>query len=99
MKSVSRFVFSNTRNFKFRSVSWNNAGCADLMAALKYSGPGLPRKITDRLVGLEAPDELRTVLTDDFDTWGDIWAVELMGRIGDASLVPELIAMIRNFSK
>jgi len=71
-----------------------NAGRADLMAALKYSGPGLPRNIRDRLVELEVPDELREVLTDDFGTWGDIWAVELMGRIGEASFVPDLINIV-----
>ena len=72
----------------------SNAGRADLMAALKYAGPGLPRNIRDRLVELEAPGELRTILTNDFDTWGDIWAVELMGRIGEASFVPDLINIV-----
>ena len=72
----------------------SNAGRADLMSALKFSGPGLPRKIMDRLVELNDPDEVRAILTDDFNTWGDTWAVELMGQIGDASFVPDLINIV-----
>jgi len=72
------------------------AACKDLINAVKAAGPEFPKILQDRLLGLSPIEELKATLTKELLTWGDIWAVRLMGRIGDISSVPDLIRVIRD---
>ena len=70
--------------------------CEDLINALKATGPQFPETLQDRLLGLAPIEELKAALTEELLTWGDIWVVRLMGRIGDNAFVPDLIRVIRH---
>jgi len=67
----------------------------DLMIALKKTGPALPESIQDRISDLSPINELRDLLTEDLLSWGDIWTVRLMGRIGAHAFVQDLVRVIR----
>jgi hypothetical protein len=45
---------------------------------------------------MEPISELKNTLTEDLKTWGDIWTVRMMGRIGNKAFVPNLIHVLRN---
>ncbi len=72
------------------------ATCEDLMDALKNTGPEFPKALRERLVQLSPIEELKAALTEELLTWGDIWIVRLMGRIGDDAFVPDLIRVVRD---
>jgi len=67
------------------------AGVAELIDALKKAGPRLPLAIRKRIIELAPVAELKGLLTEDRQTWGDTWAVRLMGHIGDKEFAPELV--------
>jgi hypothetical protein len=68
-----------------------DAGVAELIDALKKAGPRLPLAIRKRIIELAPVAELKGLLTEDRHTWGDTWAVRLMGHIGDKEFAPELV--------
>jgi HEAT repeat protein len=72
------------------------AGVDELIQALQNSGPKLPEQIKDKIKVLSPTSELKTSLTKELMTWGDIWAVKLMGMIGNKEFVPDLIRVLRN---
>jgi preprotein translocase subunit SecA len=45
---------------------------------------------------MEPIPELKNALTQDLMTWGDIWTVRMMGRIGNEEFVPNLIRVLHN---
>jgi len=73
-----------------------DAEIEDLIQALKNSGPGLPKSIQKKLKQVKPISELKNTLTEDLMTWGDIWTVRMMGRIGNEAFVPDLIHVLRN---
>ena len=73
-----------------------DAGVEELILALKNSGPSLPNPIQKKIAQMEPISELNNTLTEDLKTWGDIWAVRMMGRIGHKEFVPNLIHVLCN---
>ncbi len=67
-----------------------------LLTALRSAGSEFPEVLQDRLIEAAPVSELKAVLTEGLFAWGDIWAVRLMGRIGDAAFVPDLIRVVRD---
>ncbi len=72
-----------------------SAPCEDLIHTLKAASPELPKPIQDRIIELAPIAELKEALTKELMTWGDIWTVRLMGKIGGQLFVPELIRVVR----
>ena len=72
------------------------ASLDDLLTALKSAGSEFPEVLQDRLVELAPITELKAVLSEDLYAWADVWAVRLMGRIGNPAFVPELIRVLRD---
>jgi HEAT repeat protein len=72
-----------------------DAGVNDLIWALKNSGPSLPKSIQKKIKLMEPISELKNTLTENLMTWGDIWTVRIMGRIGNEAFVPNLIHVLR----
>ncbi len=68
----------------------------DMIRALKNSGPGLPKSIQEKIKQVKPISQLRKALTEDLMTWGDIWAVRIMGQIGSDEFVPDLIKVLRS---
>jgi hypothetical protein len=73
-----------------------DASVEDLIWALKNSGPSLPKSIQKNIVLMGPISELKKSLTESLMTWGDIWTVRIMGRIGNKAFVPNLIHVLRN---
>ena len=67
-----------------------------IMYALKLTGEYFPDELVDKLVELAPIDELKNALSEDFSTWGDIWIVKIMGRIGNADFVSSLFRILCN---
>ena len=72
------------------------ASIEELIDSLKFTGREFPENIQDRLVELSPIDGLKTALTKELLTWGDIWTIRLMGKIGDKDFVPDLIRVVNN---
>ena len=72
-----------------------DAGVDDLIRTLKNSGPGLPGSIHKKIQLMKPVSKLKNTLTDSLMTWGDIWTVRIMGRIGNNAFVPDLIHVLR----
>lgn len=68
----------------------------DMISALKATGPEFPKALQDRLIELSPIEELKGALSDKLLTWGDIWIVRLMGRIGHDAFVPDLIRVVHD---
>ena len=92
---LSGYFAINERGVYLSALS-PNAGVDDLILALKNSGPGLPKLVQKKIRQLEPISELKRNLTRELMTWGDIWTVRLMGRIGNAEFVPDLIHVLRD---
>jgi len=72
-----------------------DAGVDDLIWTLKNSGPGLPKSLRKKIQLMEPISELKNTLTESLMTWGDIWTVRIMGRIGNNAFIPNLIYVLR----
>ena len=64
------------------------ASIEELIDSLKFTGCEFPENIQDRLVELSPIDGLKTALTKELLTWGDIWTIRLMGKIGRQGFCP-----------
>jgi HEAT repeat protein len=73
-----------------------DAGVEDLIWALKNTGSSLPKPIQTKIKQTRPISELKNALTQDLMTWGDIWTVRMMGRIGNEEFVPSLIRVLNN---
>jgi hypothetical protein len=73
-----------------------DAGTKNLIRALKNSGPSLPKTIQKEIKQMEPIAELKNSLTEDLMTWGDIWTIRMMGRIGNEEFVSDLIHVLCN---
>ncbi len=71
-------------------------GEKDLIHALESAGPHLPAKIQKKIKELAPIPEIREVLKKGYETRGGIWAVRMMGDIGDPAFVPDLIYVLSN---
>jgi len=66
----------------------------DLIHALAGAGSDLPETIQNKIKELKPIAELNNALTKELMTWGDIWTVRLMGRIGSNEFVSQLIRVL-----
>ena len=83
----------NERNTYIKALE-PDATVDDLIHATRKGGENLPKQIVERLVTLSPIEELRNALTKELSTWGDIWIVRIMGKIGDKAFVPDLIRVL-----
>ena len=91
---LSGYFAVKERDAYLRALS-PDAGGEDLIRGLKNSGPSLPKPIQKKIKQMEPISELKNTLTEDLMTWGDIWTVKMMGRIGNEEFVPDLIHVLR----
>jgi hypothetical protein len=92
---LSGYIAIKERDAYLTALS-HDAGVEDLIRALKNTGPSLPKPIQKKIKQMEPISELKNILTEDLMTWGDIWTVRMMGRIGNEEFVPNLIQVLRN---
>ena len=71
-----------------------HAGLDDLIQALAGAGSDLPETIQYKIKELRPIAELNNALTKELRSWGDIWTVRLMGRIGSNEFVSQLIRVL-----
>ncbi|MFO7884888.1 MAG: hypothetical protein R6U68_08710 [Desulfobacteraceae bacterium] len=76
-----------------------DAEVSDLIRSIQNAGSGLPEKIFQKTVNLAPVDELKSSLSEDLNTWGDIKIVKIMGQIGKKEFVPDLIHVLNNAKK
>ena len=71
-------------------------GCSneDLIYALENAGSSLPEIIQEKIKEQSPVPKIKKVLKKDISSWGGIWAVRMMGEIGDKSFVPDLINVL-----
>jgi hypothetical protein len=74
----------------------DDAGVENLIQALKNAGPSLPKQIQKNIKQMEPISELNNILTENLITWGDIWTVRMMGRIGNRKFIPNLLKVLRD---
>ena len=84
----------NERNTYIKALE-PDATVDDLIHATRNGGQNLPKQIVERLVKLSPINELKNALTKELFSWGDIWIVRTMGKIGDKAFVPDLIRVLR----
>lgn len=92
---ISAYFAIKERN-AYQKALYPEAGVEELIQAVKNSGSILPRQIQKKIKELSPISELKAALTNDLMTWGDIWAVRIMGQIGNKNFVPDLIRVLRN---
>ena len=85
----------NERNTYIKALE-PNAPVNELILATRNGGEDVPKKIIERLVELSPINELRNALTKELLSWGDIWIVRTMGKIGDKAFVPDLLRVVRD---
>ena len=68
----------------------------NLIYALENAGSFLPKNIQEKLKDQSPIPEIKEVLKKGISSWGGIWAVRMMGEIGDKTFVPDLINALSN---
>ena len=92
---LSGYIAIKERDAYIKALS-PDAGVEDLIWALKNTGSSLPKPIQTKIKQTRPISELKNALTQDLMTWGDIWTVRMMGRIGNEEFVPSLIRVLNN---
>lgn len=72
------------------------ATLAEMIAGLKAAGREFPRALQEGLVRMAPIEHLKDALSRELNSWGDIWTVRLMGRIGSDRFVPDLLRVVRD---
>jgi len=91
---LSAYIAIKERGAYISALS-SDATVEDFIWTLKNSGPDLPKSVQKKIQLMEPISELKNTLTDGLMTWGDIWTVRIMGRIGNKAFVPELVHVLR----
>jgi hypothetical protein len=73
-----------------------DAQITDLIEALQHSGSNPPEALCQKIVDLAPVSELKTALSHELNTWGDIAVVKIMGRIGSKEFLPDLIRVLND---
>ncbi len=73
-----------------------NARLEELILTMEKTGSRLPEIICRKIVEFAPIPELKNVLSERLNTWGDIWIVKIMGRIGSREFVPDLVRVLNN---
>ena len=92
---LSGYIAIKERDAYIKALS-PDAGVEDLIWALKNTGSSLPKPIQTKIKQTRPISELKNALTQDLMTWGNIWTVRMMGRIGNEEFVPSLIRVLNN---
>jgi len=92
---ISGYFAIKEREVYLKALS-PDASTKDLILALKNTGSSLPIPIQKKIKQLAPISELKDALTKNLMTWGDIWTVRLMGRIGAKEFVPDLMNVLCN---
>ena len=71
------------------------ATLAEMIAGLKDTGREFPRALQEGLARMAPIEHLKDALSSELNSWGDIWTVRLMGRIGSERFVPDLLRVVR----
>ncbi|MGB9498534.1 MAG: hypothetical protein ACKVE4_02030 [Dissulfuribacterales bacterium] len=91
---LSAYFAVNERIAYVKALS-PEAGVDDLLCALKNAGPSLPVLIQEKIKNLSDVSKLKEALTETLITWGDIWTVRIMGKMGNKEFVPDLIRVFQ----
>ncbi|MDA3917017.1 MAG: SEC-C metal-binding domain-containing protein [Deltaproteobacteria bacterium] len=73
-----------------------DARLEQLILTMEKTGSRLPEIICRKIVEFAPIPELKNVLSERLNTWGDIWIVKIMGRIGSREFVPDLLRVLNN---
>ncbi len=73
-----------------------DAGLEELILTMEKTGSRLPEIICRKIMESAPIPELKNVLSERLNTWGDIWIVKIMGRIGSREFVPDLVRVLNN---
>jgi len=92
---LSGYIAIKERDAYLPALS-DDAGIADLIQALKNAGPSFPKQIQKKIKHMEPISELNDILTNNLTTWGDIWTVRMMGRIGNEKFIHSLLRVLRD---
>ncbi len=72
-----------------------NAGENVLLRSLETATSEFPAVLQDRIVELAPVQALKDLLAKGLSTWGGVWTVQIMGRIGHEAFLPDLLRVIR----
>ena len=73
-----------------------DARLEELILTMEKTGSMLPETICKKIVEYAPIQELKNILSEELNTWGDIWTVKIMGRIGSREFVPDLVRVLNN---
>lgn len=96
LSCIIAIYFSVTGREPFIRASKPDASLPDLIRSLKMAGPSVPKSIEKRIIDMAPIADLQTALTDEWESWGDVHLVKLMGLIGNRSFIPDLIHILNN---
>lgn len=88
------FYFSIIGRKPYLAALSPQAGRQELIEALKHAGAKLPQTIQDRASALLTTEDFKSLFSENLSTWGDIWTVRLMGKIGDSAYVEDLTRIV-----
>jgi len=71
-----------------------DASLEDLLCALLNTGEEFPEAIQKKIREMQPVAGLNDILTEELMTWGDIWTVRMMRKIGSAEFLPQLIRVL-----
>lgn len=92
------FVFSlylgTIERGAYVNAFYPDASIEDLVYALENAGSYLPEKIWEKIKEQSPIPEIKQISRQGIDGWGGIWAVKIMGEIGDKVFVPDLVHIL-----
>jgi len=92
---ISLYCSILERDFYIRALL-PDARLEELILTMGKTGSKLPGTVCRKIVELAPISELKNVLSEELNTWGDIWTVKIMGRIGSKEFVPDLVRVLNN---
>ena len=73
-----------------------DARLEELILTIEKTGSRLPEIICRKIVEFAPIPELKNILSEGLNTWGDIWIVKIMGQIGSREFIPDLVRVLNN---
>lgn len=78
------------------ALTVEDVAAEELIKSLQQAGPSLPPEIQTKIIETVPANDLKRTLSDELESWCDIWTVRIMGRTGNIEFVPELIRVFRD---